>query len=245
MDFKISHVLRNILPGGIMLGCLYLFLAVNGSHTASQALADNLKESPAFVIFLCTICAFITGSLVDIFSEWFEYLYFKLRANKKRAVRVLLEGNSPRYKLSHHATIFQMLRFMQNFPLQTFDDFRKQTNPLKERAEDVDNETMEYLFQIAKNRAFQIATPYQVERIETYHNMYAYARNLTATLFAAVLLAAGFYLAAACNNTANHSFYLWFIALGLLLFFLMLSRTNDYGYYYARIILGTSFKNRE
>lgn len=94
------------------------------------------------------------------------------------------------------------------------------------------------LFNYAKNRAFACASTYQLERIEAYHRLFIFYRNMMLTTFISAII-----LIVYCFRLPDWYRLCCFIPIiaGILFIFLFYKMSYKYRTYYCRMILGAVY----
>lgn len=224
IGFSYKNLILQIVHGSVIsLTLIFLYdknLILEGTFS---------DKSAAIGLFL--LASYLLGVVVDFIADILESFALKLiippiyylltkecwygiaLAHKEYILKHLCEI-AAEYKLDHDNTKtdeYYLNRFQRTKP---------------------DKEVLNYILQVAKNKAFRVCKDYQKEQIDSFFILYIFSRNISLSLlFAAVALFFG-----PCIISP-------FAVLGLVLF--TLASSYRYYLYYLRILLGTTIQQEE
>ncbi len=222
MQFKIFDILSSIIPGALVLCCL--FLTSNAylldAHWI-EAKISIYKDVSTILTAIFIVASYLAGYVVHAIGSWIEPLLWKTWGG--RPSQILFSDESSRLGLgSEKLAILSWLKTkssdarlstLENGEFKA-DDFRR-------------------LFQIAKNLAFANSGSNFKSRIEEFNNIYIFSRN--------ILIA--FCFAFFCSSTLVFYQILtlkWVVA-SLSIVIIVWWRARDRAIYYSREILVAAY----
>lgn len=224
VGFSFKNVLLQIIHGGLLLiTLLFVFY-----FDSIGSMLDYFKGSETGMAVLLVCASFSIGVIIDFFADsieafilkqgWILPPYYYLLGKKDHSWGICL-AHSQQIKAD---LLLLAATYNQDKTVKDYEEVFDSSKP--------DAETLNYVFQVAKNKAFREGEEYQKDQIESFFMLYIFSRNLTLSLIASILL---LYI-------PNYSCY------QLLLLFLLpvvsLLSAYRYNLYYSRIVLGTTFK---
>lgn len=227
IGFNYRNLMLQIIQGSVVVSVLIIVFWCKISNLGV------LSEHTTTIIFLALlISAFTIGALIDFISDIFESILMLLSKYEPLLTPpiyfLLTKSRWFGISLAHYVFILDNLCYIaaryDSKPenLQDKIDMYKKEFVAKRKLE-----TINYLLQVAKNKAFRECKPYQKDLIESFFILYIFKRNLAMSLLFASLI---------CWNT---SLWVSLVLAGLVI----ISSLASYRYYlyYIRVLLGTTF----
>ena len=218
IGFSFKNFVLQIIQGSIISIALIYLLEIN--LDSFLKIPDNLKT---IIPILFISVSFVIGVMNDFIADIIEGLVIKSKIIKPPSYHLLEKGEIWGIKLAHHKKIYNDL----------LDIAESNSGGNKDNSAN-------YIFQVAKNYAFRECRTYQKEQLESFFTLYIFSRNLALSLlivFDLLLLSALF-----CPDQDPQ----WILLL-ILPVLILIAILSSYRYflYYARILLGSTFKPRE
>lgn len=190
-------------------------------------------ESTTVVVFL--FASFIIGVIIDFIADISESLV--IRYYMTPPVFYLLKGRKCGITLAHHDLIREELidiasehKVKESDKVTTKDLY---TKLFEGKNIDLEGkEKINYLLQVAKNKAFRVCREYQKEQIDSFFVLYIFSRNISVSLLLSIALLL------VCSYFAVSAF---------LFAMMLITLASSYRYYlyYARILLGATHQKEE
>lgn len=249
--FSFKHILLQIIQGSVVISALGIYFYRNEALCISE-IKEYITLATGTILFV----SFITGVLIDFIADLLEsacFRFFKpplyhllthdrwmgISLAHRDAIRRHLCGLSGKYKFIGSGCGEQ-----NNNPCRKGDYFcfmdKKKTASQKNRfcglLEKVVNwfnkrnksgKEINYLLQVAKNKAFRDCKEYQRDQIDSFFILYIFCRNIALALIVVCIL---FF----CEFFIYHGI----AAISLIIAFVLAS--YRYYLYYLRILLGTT-----
>lgn len=225
--FSYKNLLLQIIHGSIIIITL-VYIAKD----PLTALIEDFEGLKMPVSILLLFVAFLIGVLIDFIADLLESIFVEKFINppvyylltKERWFGIALAHKD--YILNELCRIAEAFDEAEGKESRSAIDFR---NKFKGEKDKKDKKVINYILQVAKNKAFRISSSSQKEQIDSFFILYIFSRNISLSLlFSAVALLIF------CN---------YFIALGLLgMLVLTLASSYRYYLYYSRILLGSTIQ---
>ncbi|XHR97130.1 hypothetical protein ACFJIV_11035 [Mucilaginibacter sp. UC70_90] len=225
MEFKFQDILKNIIPGMVVLvGVIILFLTDITSIFTPATKLSEFKEFAEVIFLLIVLSSYLLGYINDAISSLLEYYviyhFFGTPSLK------LLKGTGKRIFLAKPDEILQYIKTTKSLNSQDVDliagrwffqkDFR--TSKLKARV----------LFKHANNMKDLPSQECYKDKIREYYNSYVFSRNIFFSIcFTLAVIVFSYFKII--------TFKIWVILALILLLFAI--RRRDKSYYYSRQIL--------
>lgn len=216
--FSYKNFMLQIIQGSIILVSL-IYLLNNYSHIFFENIDIFEKYVPIppilLILFICI--SFIIGIMNDFFADFLESFTIKINLIKPPSYHLLKKGKRWGIELAHYSEINK--------------------NLCKIAAKYDKKNTSNYIFQVAKNIAFKKCSDYQQEQLESFFTLYIFSRNLSLSFLMVIILFVISYLIPSMPDLH------WILFL-ILAFLFLIALFSSYRYflYYARIMLGSTFK---
>lgn len=249
--FSFKQILLQIIQGSIVIAALGMYFFSNDINSFAE-IKDYMTLAAGAVLF----SSFILGVLIDFIADMLESicfiffkppLYYLLNKNRwmgislahRDAIRRNLCRLSGKYKL-----IGSGCKVQNNNPCIFRNSFcfmvKKPKRPKKNRfcrslkktvvwfkIKNKPSKEINYILQVAKNRAFRDCKEYQRDQIDSFFILYIFCRNIALAL---TIVCSLFF----CESFINHGIVVILLVIAFIL------ASYRYYLYYLRILLGTT-----
>ena len=217
--FSYKNLLLQIIHGAVIIGTLaFLFYDV-----LNQNLIDYLKANESILLALFLFSSFIIGVIIDFVADILES--FAIRFFIKPPIFYLL--TTERHlgiTLAHNEYIlFKLCQIASKFD----KDKKDVSCYYKEFKTGKNKKIINYILQVAKNKAFRVCKDYQKEQIDSFFVLYIFSRNISLSLLISAVVV----------------FIYSNISIAIILMAIVLfTVTSSYRFYlyYSRILLGVT-----
>jgi hypothetical protein len=216
MEFRFEDILKNLIPGSVLLSAIALFFFNTTSFQGIIIIASDLKDYSAVVLVGILVGCYITGFMNDALSSFLEY-HFIHRLFGRPSYNLLM-GKSERYSLINYETIINNVK--NKFP----NDLSLVFNNNKANNRKVTVRIFKYanILKIQNDKAEVTAM------IKENYYSYVFSRNLFFSVMFSI-----FFLIMRYHHSLTIFSYVSFLLIILLLAF----RRRERDYYNTRYIL--------
>lgn len=220
-----------IIQGSIIsITLIYLFEINFDSILGGIEYGDTIVP----ILFICV--SFVIGVMNDFIADIIEGLVIKFKIINPPSYHLLKNGKRWGIKLAHYDGILNNLCEIAASNSSENKDENHFKDDHNENKENIPNE----IFQVAKNKAFRKCKDYQKEQMESFFTLYIFSRNLALSL----LIAFDLLLLHTLFCPTQDSQWILLLILPVLIVIALLS-SYRYFLYYARILLGSTFKPKK
>ena len=241
VGFNYKSLVLQIIHGSVLLGMI-LFIFVSPSSLKDYT-SDYSSATILFSIFI--LASFIIGVIIDFLADCLESIVIYLKLMPP-VYYMLNNGRRFGITLAHHSYILNKLCEIasKHYILEDkkvedkkVEDKDKRTKEwFKDKFKKKDKKEVNYILQVAKNRAFRKCKEVQKDQIDSFFMLYVFSRNIALSLMlSSGLLFYGFFYKEPITTVAYG-----FVFLSLSILFILAS--YRYYLYYLRILLGSSLK---
>ena len=222
MELKFEEILKNIFPGILILGCLFLLTSKNiPFYDSIGSDLDSWKNFSELFVIGILILSYFVGYINDMIASFIErgplfWIFARPSYN-------LLKDRTLKIKLYDRENIFTCLKNLTNDIHSTNCDNLTRRDAKK-------------IFQKAKELTEQHAEGINLSKYHSFYKSYNFSRNI---LIAAVFILIGF---SVFNPSIPADWRSIKIVLGILIL-LFLVRWLQNGLYYSRLILTVANNN--
>ena len=221
IGFSFKSIALQIIQGSIVLvtiACLLL--------NSFQWVIDGFKSHLYLSITLLLFLAFSIGVLIDFLADSVESIVIRYMI-KPPIYHLLKKDRYWGITLAHKKYILsQLCKIAAKYDEKEGED-KVKAESYNNAFQNGNKETINYILQVAKNKAFSTCGDYQKEQIDSFFILYVFSRNLSLSL----LISSG--LLVFCCPLISAIFGAVFV--------LTLFSSYRYYLYYVRILLGSTF----
>lgn len=227
--FSYKNLLLQIIHGSIIIVTI-AFL----NKDASQPIIIFLTSHESIAVVLFVFISFIIGNIIDFIADSLES--FTMKFVKPPLYYILSKESTFGIALAHREYILTQLCI-------TAAELKKsnltKSNLTKSYLKIFKNKTLtkndkiklNYILQVAKNKAFKVCSDYQREQIDSFFVLYVFSRNISLSLLISIILLFG------------HINCFMLLLLFLLMLFSLCASCRYY-LYYLRILLGSTIPKK-
>jgi hypothetical protein len=213
MDFKIQDILKNIIPGVLVLAFLFLNMYLFYPERIRWIEQNSIKNYSEVVFTVFLVAAYVTGYFLDTVSSWFQRLLYLIF--KKPSYLLINNRTHRRFKLHKRDDIINNLSQKHGLSINT-------TNLISQ-------EFSQTLFKLANIDKDYNPQESIYQRVTNFYNSYVFSRNLLATACILILFQLIFFP------------FNWKILITLLIILITLMiRWMEKSLYYSREVFNSS-----
>lgn len=221
IGFNYRNLMLQIIQGSVIVCAILIMFRCEISYYFNGGF---LKEYAVIIGLALLILAFSIGAFVDFITDMLELLLMflsKWEPILTPPIYYLLTKESWfGISLAHNRYIFDKLCCIAAIHDMYPGTLHEKREKYKREFEEERNlKTINYLLQVAKNKAFKKCKPYQKDQIESFFVLYIFARNLSLSLLIAMGLCFSFFplscmflsVLAVFSSIASYRYYLYYI----------------------------------
>jgi hypothetical protein len=224
MEFRFEDILKNIIPGFLVVCSLLLYYLSPLSQSEFQTLLNiYVKDYSAVVLVLLLSLSYVCGYIIDALSSWLEhYIIYKILGTPAYK---LIKGIGKRITFNLSGNVIQNLDLNYKIYERKIIDHEISALSKKQAAN---------LFKLASIFSERSADDVTKQKLKEYYYAYIFSRNIFfSVFFSSIIVIMGSY------QRLHWAAIIIIIILNVLLFF----RRRDKSYYYSRQILIACTKN--
>ncbi len=221
IGFTFKNFVLQVVQGAVVL-LMLIYLYFHPLMDFFNCFRDF--ETILALIFLAA--SFFTGVIIDFIADNLEALAIRVGIITPPCFFLLTRKSRWGISLAHRTAILNNLcRIAGRFSDST------SSSEYKKRFMKKNLETVNYILQVAKNRAFRKCKEYQREQIESFFVLYIFSRNIALSLaFPLVVFT--------CKLS-------WWALIFVMLVLIAKVAAYRYFLYYSRILLGSTFNAKK
>ena len=222
IGFSYKNLLLQLIHGSVIV-ITFLFLKVDCIKLDNYFISHN-----SITILLFLFLAFLIGFVIDFLADILESIIIKFVINPP-AFYLLTREKWFGIALAHNDFILkELFRIAVKYGNNAETEKSYQNGFIRP-----DKKIVNYILQVAKNKAFRVCKDYQKEQIDSFFILYIFSRNISLSLLISAITLFLF-----ASNIVLPK---------VLLFLTLLTLASSYRYYlyYARILLGTTIQEEK